>query len=82
MTKKLKKLKSPGPLQIYQNNLWGGKKSKYYSGLGSHHPETVNSYIAVITGFLKVFETPLLVLSNLWRYFRIITGLQLPHYHE
>ncbi|MDT0689095.1 hypothetical protein RM549_04820 [Salegentibacter sp. F188] len=44
--------------QIYENNLWGGNKSEFYSGLGSHHPETVNSYIAVAAAFLKGFETP------------------------
>ncbi|MDT0645896.1 class I SAM-dependent methyltransferase [Zunongwangia sp. F260] len=42
--------------QIYKNNLWGGKKSEFYSGLGSHHPETVNPYIAVVSDFLKDFE--------------------------
>ncbi len=47
--------------QIYKNNLWGGKRSEYYSGLGSHHPETVNPYIAVVSEFLKSFETPPIV---------------------
>ncbi|MGB7841697.1 MAG: class I SAM-dependent methyltransferase, partial [Salinimicrobium sp.] len=44
--------------QIYKNNLWGGNQSKFYSGLGSHHPETINPYIAVVSDFLKDFETP------------------------
>jgi hypothetical protein len=44
--------------QVYENNLWGGDKSEYYSGLGSHHPEVVNPYIAVVSGFLKGFKTP------------------------
>ncbi len=62
MTKK-KKIKQPWPTkeameQIYENNLWGGDKSGFYSGLGSHHPETVNPYIAVVSAFLKDFETP------------------------
>ncbi|MGM0934244.1 MAG: class I SAM-dependent methyltransferase [Bacteroidota bacterium] len=62
MTKN-KKIKKPWPTkdamaQIYENNLWGGDESKYYSGLGSHHPETVNPYIAVVSDFLKGFETP------------------------
>ncbi|SFN79291.1 Methyltransferase domain-containing protein [Salegentibacter flavus] len=47
--------------QIYENNLWGGDESEYYSGLGSHHPETVNPYIAVVSDFLRDFETPLVV---------------------
>ncbi|HET8886947.1 MAG TPA: class I SAM-dependent methyltransferase [Salinimicrobium sp.] len=44
--------------QIYENNLWGGEKSEFYSGLGSHQPETVNPYITVVSAFLKDFETP------------------------
>ncbi|MDT0678398.1 class I SAM-dependent methyltransferase [Autumnicola musiva] len=44
--------------QIYEHNLWGGKKTEFYSGLGSHHPETVNSYIAAVSAFLKDFKTP------------------------
>ena len=44
--------------QIYEQNLWGGKKSQFYSGLGSHHPETVNQYIAIVSAFLKDFKTP------------------------
>ncbi|WP_424494642.1 class I SAM-dependent methyltransferase [Salinimicrobium sp. GXAS 041] len=62
MTKN-RQLKKPWPtkdamVQIYENNLWGGKKSQFYSGLGSHHPETVNPYIAVISDFLRNFKTP------------------------
>lgn len=62
MTKK-KKRKKPWPTkdamaQIYENNLWGGNKFEFYSGLGSHHPETVNPYLAVVSAFLKDFETP------------------------
>ena len=44
--------------QIYPQNLWGGEKSEFYSGLGSHHPETVNPYIAVVSAFLEGFQTP------------------------
>lgn len=44
--------------QIYEKNLWGGKESEFYSGLGSHDPETVDLYIAVISGFLKAFDSP------------------------
>ncbi len=62
MTKN-KKIKKPWPtkdamVQIYENNLWGGEKSKFYSGLGSHHPETVDPYIAVVSAFLKDFDAP------------------------
>lgn len=62
MTKN-KKIKKPWPTkaamtQIYENNLWGGEKSEFYSGLGSHQPETVNPYITVVSAFLKDFETP------------------------
>lgn len=32
--------------QIYEKNLWGVKKSEFYSGLGSHEPGVVNPYIA------------------------------------
>lgn len=57
-----KKIKKPWPTkdamaQIYENNLWGGKKSGFYSGLGSHDPETVKPYIEVVSSFLKGFET-------------------------
>ena len=46
-----KKIKKPwhtkdAMAQIYENNLWGGDTFKYYSGLGSQHPELVNSDIA------------------------------------
>ena len=44
--------------QIYEKNLWGGEKSQFYSGFGSHQPETVDPYIAVLTAFLKDFKTP------------------------
>ena len=62
MTKN-KKTKKPWPTkdamtQIYEKNLWGGERSEFYSGLGSHHPETVNPYLAVVSGFLKGLETP------------------------
>jgi len=65
MTKN-RKTKKPWPTkdamaQIYENNLWGGDKSEFYSGLGSHQPETVNPYIAVVSAFLKEFEIPPIV---------------------
>lgn len=47
--------------QIYENNLWDGNKAELYSVIGLNHPETVNPYIAVISTFLKDFETPLVI---------------------
>ena len=44
--------------QIYENNLWGGEKSEFYSGLGSHHPGLVDPYVETVATFLKTFETP------------------------
>ena len=60
---RIQKIKKPWPTkdamaQIYENNLWGGSESEFYSGLGSHHPETVNQYLAVVSAFLKDLETP------------------------
>lgn len=58
-----KKIKKPWPTkdameQIYEKNLWGGENYDFYSGLGSHDPEVVDPYIAVVSNFLKAFETP------------------------
>ena len=47
--------------QIYENNLWGGNKSQFYSGLGSHRPETVNPYLAVVSDFFKNLKSPSVV---------------------
>ena len=44
--------------QIYENNLWGGDTSKYYSGLGLHHAELVDPYVETLSAFLTAFETP------------------------
>ncbi len=60
----IKKIKKPWPTkdameQIYKMNLWGGKKPEFYSGAGSHHPEIINPYIAVVTSFLTSFENPI-----------------------
>ncbi|WP_121666439.1 class I SAM-dependent methyltransferase [Mesonia aquimarina] len=45
-------------VQIYEKNLWGGKNAEFYSGLGSHHPQVVKSYVAVVSSFLKSLESP------------------------
>jgi len=62
MTKK-NQLKKPWPTkdamaQIYENNLWGGKQSEFFSGDGSHNPELINPYLETLTSFLTAFETP------------------------
>ncbi|WP_394371936.1 class I SAM-dependent methyltransferase [Salegentibacter mishustinae] len=44
--------------QIYENNLWGGNLSEFFSGDGSHNPELVNPYLETVTSFLAAFETP------------------------
>ena len=61
MTKK-NQLKKPWPtkdamVQIYENNLWGGKQSEFFSGDGSHNPELINPYLETVTSFLKSFVT-------------------------
>jgi SAM-dependent methyltransferase len=61
-----KKIKKPWPTkeameQVYEMNLWGGNKSDFYSGTGSHLPEIVNPYIAVLSSFLSSFKNPLSV---------------------
>jgi SAM-dependent methyltransferase len=61
-----KKIKKPWPTkeameQVYEMNLWGGNKSDFYSGAGSHLPEIVNPYIAVLTSFLSSFKSSLSV---------------------
>ena len=61
-----KKVKKPWPTknameQVYELNLWGGNKSEFYSGDGSHTSEIVDPYINVITSFLTSFKKPLVV---------------------
>lgn len=58
-----KKVKAPWPTknameQIYALKLWGGADADFYSGLGSHHPEILDSYIKEVTSFLKSFDNP------------------------
>ncbi|NJB69960.1 SAM-dependent methyltransferase [Saonia flava] len=60
------KIKTPWPTkaameQVYEKNLWGNSVAKFYSGEGSHDPEIVNPYIAVLTTFLNSFTNPLSV---------------------
>lgn len=61
-----KKKKTPWPTkavmeQIYENKLWGGNNTDFYSGDGSHLPEMVDSYIIVVTQFLNSFEDKMVV---------------------
>lgn len=49
--------------QIYAQNLWGGNKDEFYSGLGSHNPIIVKPYIEVVINFLKSFQEPITVLD-------------------
>jgi len=61
-----KKLKKPWPTkdameQVYAMNLWGTNESEFYSGIGSHHPDLVLPYIAVLKSFLTPFKSPLVV---------------------
>ena len=59
-------IKKPWPTkdameQVYAMKLWGDNNSEFYSGVGSHHPEIVNPYIAVLTSFFTTFKNPLVV---------------------
>lgn len=61
-----KTIKKPWPTkdameQVYEKKLWGDNKADFYSGVGSHRPEIVNPYIAVLTSFLTSFKNPLVV---------------------
>jgi len=47
--------------QIYEMNLWGGNKSEFYSGIGSHDPKMVMPYVDVLTTFLTSFKSSLIV---------------------
>ena len=61
-----KRLKKPWPTkdameQVYEMKLWGGETSDFYSGVGSHHLDIINPYIAILTSFLTSFKNPLTV---------------------
>ena len=58
--------KSPWPtkeamVQVYEKKLWGGVKSDFYSGEGSHASFLVEPYVKVVGEFLAFFEAPLVV---------------------
>lgn len=61
-----KKIKKPWPTkkvmeQIYDQNLWGGNDSEFYSGSGSHNIDLVEPYIKVVKEFLTSFKNPISV---------------------
>jgi len=63
---KTKKVKKPWPTkaamtQVYENKLWGGNDVSFYSGKGSHDPNIVKPYLAVLSKFFNSFERPLTV---------------------
>lgn len=58
-----KQSKTPWPtkkamIQVYEENLWGGGETEFYSGLGSHHPKVVEPYISVVSQFFKTLASP------------------------
>ena len=66
MKEATKKIKKPWPTravmeQVYELRLWGGEKTEFYSGLGSHQLEIVKPYVAVVISFLRSFKIPISV---------------------
>ena len=62
----IKRIKKPWPTkdvmeQVYKLKLWGGNKTDFYSGAGSHYPKIVDPYIDVLASFLTSFKSPLVV---------------------
>lgn len=49
--------------QVYDLHLWGGKEYDFYSGEGSHKPEIIEPYIAVVRKFLSSFEKKMSILD-------------------
>lgn len=47
--------------QVYAMKLWGNNFTKFYSGEGSHNPQLVKPYVAVVSNFLSSFKKPLVV---------------------
>ena len=61
-----KKNKTPWPTkeameQVYQNNLWGGNPTEFYSGEGSHDPRFVVPYVDKVISFLASCITPITI---------------------
>ena len=64
--KEIKRSKKPWPTkaameQVYTMNLWGDNSAKFYSGIGSHHPDIIEPYIEAVTSFLNSFKSPVTV---------------------
>lgn len=64
--KQTPKVKTPWPTQavmaqIYEQNLWGGNATNFYSGEGSHDPAIVKPYIDCVSAFLQEFDEPIIV---------------------
>lgn len=63
---KSNRTKAPWPTkdameQVYEEHLWGGNHTDFYSGSGSHLPEIVGPYVEAVRSFLSSFEEPLSV---------------------
>lgn len=63
-----KKKKEPWPTknameQIYDQNLWGGLHSQFYSGEGSYASYIVTTYLDSVIKFMKKLETPITILD-------------------
>ena len=42
---------------VYRHGMWGGGRSHFYSGHGSHHRTTVGPYVDVVSEFLESLPT-------------------------
>ncbi|MGB5419996.1 class I SAM-dependent methyltransferase [Algibacter sp.] len=47
--------------QIYEQKLWGGTDSDFYSGIGSHKPEIISPYLEALVAFLVSQNNALVV---------------------
>lgn len=61
-----KKTKKPWPTkavmgQIYEQKLWGGNDSDFYSGEGSHDTKIIKPYLEQVIAFLKTHKRSLTV---------------------
>ena len=61
-----RRVKEPWPtkkamVQIYEQNLWGGREDQFYSGDGSHDRLIIEPYISKVSKFLRSFDEPVSV---------------------
>lgn len=47
--------------QVYENKLWGGSDSDFYSGEGSHNPEITEPYLNAVKTFLNSLDNPITI---------------------